>query len=404
MMKRYAGRVGMAAATLLVAAGCNPFSDATASRSMTVEPDGPGSVFVRRAGEEVEITGRFSLADGDVVRTAAVGARILLHSGRAASVATVTRVRVTGGGSLEVLGGSVLADSPGHMTLSVGDVTATTNRGVFRVDLFSATAGVAAYTGDAVVASPGQEQVRVRPLFDATVTAGEILSPKPCVVDVDDPWDRLHLTEVVELDEQLERYADAISGQLGGGRLRGSYFLSLKGRSAGRAMDGYLESPAYSPADLLIGFSIADLDSRPRARALSEAFQLRQEGGQWGVIATVMGVRAGPLVAGLEDLIFAAGALASAPGGPASLSTGSGTAGKGRSLGDGGAAGGGSGRDGNGPGDNGAGAGSDDSSGGSGDPGGINGGGGSIPPEEEDCANLIDCVVGILSGDGGLLP
>ena len=55
-------RVAAATAALvgaLVAAGCNPFSDAGAARSMTVAPDGSGSVFVRRAGEEIEVTGRF---------------------------------------------------------------------------------------------------------------------------------------------------------------------------------------------------------------------------------------------------------------------------------------------------------------------------------------------------------
>jgi hypothetical protein len=115
---RHSKRLTAAATVLLVAVACNPFSDAAALRPMTVEPDGPGSVFVRRAGEEIEVSGRFSLAKGDVIRTSSAGARILLESDRSASVAKDSRVHVTGGGSLEVIGGSVLAEAGRHMTRS----------------------------------------------------------------------------------------------------------------------------------------------------------------------------------------------------------------------------------------------------------------------------------------------
>jgi hypothetical protein len=285
------------------------------------------------------------------------------------------------------------------MTLAIDDVTATTSAGILRVDLLSASAGVAAFEGDVVISAPGQQQITLDPLFDASVTAGEIHSPKPYPVDVDDDWDRLHLAEVVELDEQLERYSAAISGQLGRIRVGESYFRSVEGKGAARSMSRYVTSRAYSAPDLLIGFSIAELHPSEPARSLARAFNLRRVGGQWGVIATIMGVGSGQLVAGLEDLIFTAGALASAPqetsgpsSGPGPVSEG----GPGR-AGDGtaGSIGGGSG-DGGGdgdaePGDTGGSGGSDD-------------GGAESPPPEEDCENLIDCVIGILPLDTGLLP
>jgi hypothetical protein len=372
---------------------------------MTVEPDGPGSVFVRRAGKEIEVTGRFSLAKGDVVRTSSAGARILLESDRSASVAKDSRVHVTGGGSLEVIGGSVLAEAGRHMTVAVDDVTATTSDGLLRVDRFSASAGVAGYAGKVVVAAPGQAQITLNPLFDVSVAAGQVLAPRPYHVELDDQWDRLHLTEVVELDEQLERYAGAMSGQLGRAQLRGSYFRTLGGGDAGRAMARYVDSPAYSVPDLLIGFSIADLDEAgPRGRSLDRAFGLRRDGGQWGVIATIMGVESGPLVAGLEDLIFAAGALASAPGGDATSSNGPASSGTVNAR-PGSASGGSTGGRGSNGTDGGSGAGSGGSAGGSGDSGNTDGDGGEpSPPPEEDCDNLIDCVIGILPLDDGLLP
>src|SRR5919106_6935918 len=178
-MNKKGARAVVLVAALIVGSGCNPFSDAAARRSMTVEPDGPGSIFVQRAGEEIEITGRFSLAGGDIVRTASLGARILLDSGRGAAVGSDSRVRITDGSSLEVLGGSVLAETPRQMTVAIDDVTATTGDGKIRVDLFSASAGVSAFEGEVVIATPGQERVPLAPLFEASVTAGGKLSPQP---------------------------------------------------------------------------------------------------------------------------------------------------------------------------------------------------------------------------------
>jgi hypothetical protein len=406
MNTRHSKRLTAAAAVLLlVAVACNPFSDAAALRPMTVEPDGPGSVFVRRAGEEIEVTGRFSLAKGDVIRTSSAGARIILESDRSASVAKNSRVHVTGGGSLEVIGGSVLAEAGRHMTLAVDDVTATTSDGLLRVDRYSASAGVAGYAGKVVIAAPGQEKVTLDPLFDVSVAAGQVLEPRPYHVEMDDKWDRLYLSEVVELDEQLERYAGAMSGQLRRAQLRRSYFRTLGGGDAARAMTRYVDSPAYSAPDLLIGFSIADLDeATPQRRSLDTAFDHRRDGGQWGVIATIMGVESGPLIAGLEDLIFAAGAVASAPGGTDTSSNGpasGGTSNARPGRGSGGSTGGGGS---NGT-DGGSGPESEGPSDGSGDSGDTDGDGGeSSSPPEEDCDNLIDCVIGILPLDVGVLP
>ena len=387
----------------LVAAGCNPFSDAGAARSMTVAPDGSGSVFVRRAGEEIEVTGRFSLAASDVVRTTTPGARILLESDRTAWLADDSSVRITGGGSLEVLGGSVLAESRRHLTVSIDDVTATTSGGMMRVDRFSASAAVAGYAGEVAVAAPGQETVAIDPLFDASVTAGQVLDPRPYQVDLDDRWDRLHLGDVVELDEQLERYADAISGQLGGTSLSTSFFRNLEGRDAGQDMVRYMDSRAFSAPDLLIGFSIADLDeTTSKERALSRAFGLRRAGGQWGVVATIMGVRSGPLVAGLENLIFAAGAMASVPGAGSDVGAGSTAEGGGSPGRPARGSGGSSGGDGAGGGNGGSAPGAEEPPGGSGDTGG--GGDDASPPPDDECENLIDCVVGILQLDTGPLP
>ena len=392
-----------AALVMMFAAGCNPFSDAAAMRPMTLEPSGPGSVFVQRGDEEIKVTGRFSLADGDLVRTASPGARLALESDRFASVGQATKVRVMGGGSLEVVEGSVLAEAGRHMTVTIDDVTASTSDGIMRVDRYSASSGVASYSGIVAIAAPGQERVLLEPLFDVSIAAGQVVDPSPYRVDVDDEWDRLHLPDVVELDEQLRRYDGAIAGRWKRVDLDAPYFRALGDSRGAKAMAGYLGSPAYSTSDLLIAYSIADSDTaRQRDESLTTAFGLRRDGGQWGVVATIMDVRPGPLIAGLEDLIFAFGAVAEAPdvslsGGPA------------RDTRDSSAPGGGSGGDTNAGGGDGK---DSDSGDGSGDPSGGEGSSGgdgddasdADPPPEEDCANLIDCVLDVLPLGGELLP
>ena len=395
-----------AALMMLFAAGCNPFSDAAAMRPMTLEPAGSGSVFVQRGGEEIEVTGRFSLADGDLVRTASPGARLALESDRFASVGQASTVRVMGGGSLEVVEGSVLAEAGRHMTVALDDVTASTSDGIMRVDRYSASSGVASYSGIVAIAAPGQERVLLEPRCDVSVAAGQVVDPRPYGVDVDDDWDRLHLADVVELDEQLQRYDGAIAGRWKRVDLGAPYFRALGDSRGAKAMARYLDSPAYSTSDLLIAYSIADSDTaRQRDESLTTAFGLRRDGGQWGVVATIMDVRPDPLIAGLEDLIFAAGAVAEAPDGAVSLSGG-----PARDTRDSSAPAGGSGGDtsaGGGGGDKGS-----DSGDGSGDPSGDEGSSGvdgdeasdADPPPEEDCANLIDCVLDVLPLGGELLP
>jgi hypothetical protein len=164
--------------------------------------------------------------------------------------------------------------------------------------------------GEARVAAPGQEPEDLGYLFEVSVVAGEVLDPRPYRVDDDDAWDRRYLADVVALELQLQRFADAVSAQTNGGRPRLEYFSGIaEGEDVG-FMRSYLRS-ATPTTDLIIGFSIASLDRETSLSAsFRHAFSLREEGGQWGVVSSLLGVESERLLADLERLgsgILAAG-------------------------------------------------------------------------------------------------
>lgn len=62
--------------------------------------------------------------------------------------------------------------------------------------------------------------------------------------------------------------------------------------------------------DLLIGFNIALQSRQPFKKAFRSAFRYFEDGGDWGVVAAILGVRARPLLAQLDDVIDGTGAVA----------------------------------------------------------------------------------------------
>jgi hypothetical protein len=63
-----------------------------------------------------------------------------------------------------------------------------------------------------------------------------------------------------------------------------------------------------SAEDLLIGFTVAEnARAVSMKRAFTRAFQLRDDGGRWGLVATILDAPERKLVAGLEDLIIGTG-------------------------------------------------------------------------------------------------
>ena len=290
-------------------AGCNPFTPGEGLSPMTVEPRG-GSIEVVRDGERVVVTGRFAVEPGDAIHTADATARLHLEGDRFAYLSTGTHVTLMNGSTLENRAGAVLLEASEGSAIVFDEAEASTTEGILRVERDRTSGTAAVMEGRAQVAAPGQAPEDLGRLFEVSVVAGEVLDPRPYRIDDGDAWDRRYLAEVVALELQLQRFADAVRAQTDGRRPRADYFSSLaEGNDVG-FMRPYLEGGTPT-TDLIIGFSIASVDrDRSLRTSFLHAFSFREEGGQWGVVSSLLGVDSHRLLADLEQLgsgILAAG-------------------------------------------------------------------------------------------------
>lgn len=281
-------------------ASCNPFVSDAGLDPMTIDPQG-GSIEVIREGEPISVTGRFALEAGDGIDTGPASARLHLEGDRFAQLAAGTRITLLGGSSMENEEGEVLLDTSEASTVSFDDVEVSTTGGMIRVEQDRGSGSAAVIDGAARVVAPGQVPEQLERLFEVSVVSGDVLDPRPYRIDDRDAWDRRHLPEVVELELQLQRYADALRAQTAEGP-RSDYFSEAADGEDVSFIRSYLQSETPT-TDLLIGFSIANVDRDPSiAASFREAFALREEGGQWGVVSSVMGVASKLLLADLERL------------------------------------------------------------------------------------------------------
>lgn len=394
----------------LACAGCGLFSDADSLSEMSIKRMS-GSVSIQRGDETFDVVDVTSLAPGDVITTTAgAAAELRLEGERAVGLRGSGALRVAGGRGIESLdGGSLLARVEDSTKIAIGDVTVTSTDGVFRLDRGRASARVGTYEGSVKLEAPGQTDVAVERLHQASFAAGELLRARPYRLSYRDPWDELLLSDVIRLDREMNSLGVAVSRQIGRSRLDLGYFRRLAGRDVD-FMRGYRSS---SNSDLLIGFAIARSVDASLAQTFERAFRLFGDGAQWGVAATLLGARPGTVVASLEESIMSTGALAAALGDDA------GAAANGPLASNGGGASSGttaststtSGSDPSGTGDTSV-SGGTGGTGGSGGTGGGTGGGGGGGGGDDGCDNLVDCSIDELPlpslsplvEDGGLLP
>jgi hypothetical protein len=293
----------MASLTALVS--CNPFAESSGLEPMTLNAEG-GRLRVERDGDVLDVTGRFSLEPGDVIKTDGAAARLQLQGRRRAWIQEGSRVRIRDGQTLQNLSGSVLIRAQDETIVVFDDVTASSSQGTFRVDRASASSSAATYRGVTEVRAPGQRPVVVRRLFASSSAAGQVLDLVPYEVDPDDSWDRLELSKLIELEEELQAFSRALSVRLEDQTMARSYFAGLAGEQV-PWMKPYVGG-GRPTADLLIGFTIARLDpGRSLQSGFTHAFDLRDDEAPWGVVATVMGVDSESLIAQLESIVSKTG-------------------------------------------------------------------------------------------------
>ena len=212
----------------LASAGCGLFADSGSLGEMSIKRTS-GSVSIERGDETFDVVDVTSLAPGDVITTTGdAAAELRLEGEHAVGLRGPGALRVVGGRSIESLdGGSLLARVDDSTKITIGDVTVTSTKGVFRLDRGRASARVGTYEGMAKLQAPGQTAVAVETLHQASFAAGELLRARPYRLAYGDPWDALLLSDVIRLDREINSLGVAVSRQIGRTRLDLGYFHGL---------------------------------------------------------------------------------------------------------------------------------------------------------------------------------
>lgn len=271
-----------------------------------------GVVNVIRDGETINVDGRVELMPGDVIVTKEDAlAKFALEGGSEARQGEIqgnARLLVTSTTSLEAQEGEVLLQVAEPTRVEVDGVTARSSDADFRIDRRFGSVRAAVYTGSVELDAPGEANVALSTLYQATIVAGDLPNQtRPYQLDVEDPWDQVLLEEVVNLEQELAVLARGLTSQLGRGRPDLTYFRALAdGGNVGFISD-YLRRRT---SDLLIGFTIARNADGSLQSAFREAFDYFDQGARWGVAAKIMEVEPRPIVAQLERLILGTGVVA----------------------------------------------------------------------------------------------
>lgn len=277
------------------------FSDASELAEMTVKRRA-GLVTVLRAGETIEVGDSESLKPRDVVQTHSSGEAIVrLEGGRLLTLASDSKIRIKDFRSVETQGGSILADAQEPLVVTFGGVRAASPAATFRIDRGVSVARVGSYEGRVTVSAPGEEKLVVPSLFEAAppVNGAFPQSPRPYDFNYADPWDRLHLENVLALQEELDQLSTGLEAQIGRQRPGLEYFGALEEDANVSFLRPYLKR---DPINLLVGFTIASHDDRALAPAFRQAFSLYDRGAEWAVAAAIMDVKIRAVIADLEDI------------------------------------------------------------------------------------------------------
>ena len=370
-------------------AACWPFGGEETLAAMTLRSAGGGRVEIVRASEEPISVGEedVPVQPGDIIRTYGGGlAQVALEGDRVAWVGGRKQVsagvpeaqmRILGTTSVETETGTVMAEAADPMKVHFGDAVASGEDGIFRVDRRAGAARAASYEGTVRVSAPGEANVMLDRLYEAPATASDLRPAQPYRLDPADPFDGRQLSDVIELENTLGLISQGLLTQLGRQKPTLSYFQAFAEGENVSPLRDHLKRPAI---DLLLGFTIAiNTKSLTFGEALDSAFENRDDGGSWGVVAEIVEADPKLVVADLNNIIDASRIVAGGDSAPVFDAASAQDASSGNVAPP--------------PTDGGGGGDVTDP-----DPGpGGGGGGNNQPPDEEeeaeDCSGQIDCAI-----------
>jgi hypothetical protein len=308
---------------LIAATACWPFGNDDIAEMSVKRTSDNGEVEITRGDETISVSDDAEVKVGDLVSTSG-GARALLRlagakdSARYVNIGPETDVRIDSTKAVEgpLHTGSVVADAGAPMRVTFGSFDATSSDGAFRIDIGVASVRAGAYSGEVRLETPGQPRVSLPRLFEVQAAASDLDAKEPYRLDPADPWDRVFLRAVVDLDEQLTPIATGLSSQLGSSRPDLPYFAALAKQDVG-FMKKYLSRPTV---ELLTGFVVANNSPGSLKKNFVRAFRLFDDGAQWAVVAGILDASFKTLVAELTNVAAATGAVAGGTGSEAVFS------------------------------------------------------------------------------------
>ena len=183
------------------------FNDSNEFGAMTLRKIGDGRVEIHRGNEVIEVDeGDEALEPQDLIVTGSDGDAVLkLEEGRTVHLARKSRLRIRSTTIVEAQQGSVLATADAPMQILFDDVTARLSSAQFRLDRGFGSARAASYRGSVLLESPGEPRIKLDRLFQVDVAAGDLPETSvPYRLSLRDTWDKQHLSEVVELTQNLD--------------------------------------------------------------------------------------------------------------------------------------------------------------------------------------------------------
>jgi hypothetical protein len=274
----------VAALVLLPLTSCDSTDHSTAP--YTLELDGRATV----AGGASLRDGEHTLAVGDTLRLSSGSAILALPGG-----ATLELRPGPNGTVLEIGAVPTLVD--GDALMLAGDDGLRLRSGAASIELVGGAARVrrasgvdlAVYQGEATVDSLGSDLTTPALRQAAVSDTGTVAArPMPLVYDRahPDPWDVRFLGDAIEMGTQLQRRSRAITVQAT--RPDSDFTLvstAVPALGSGGVLSPDLVDPDRSLGETVVGASIALGGDGPFAERWDEAFALRDQGADWGLVA-----------------------------------------------------------------------------------------------------------------------
>jgi len=228
--------------------------------------------------------------------------------GRAVELAGDTRASVLSRSRLTLDLGSALGETgSGSMSFDSRGVGVRITGGQARLQRLLGTLRVGVYAGSAHVDMLGR--AFDVPAYRQQDFAGGIRrDARPLDINPDDPWDRLLLGDVIELDRALAQFGRGFNAQFGGQAAEPVFFTSFVSLRRVESVVG--SAPGnVSAADKLIGLVFAqklaarDSTDARVSRYFDDMLVELQQGATWGLIAKERGLQIPSLLPAVLDAI-----------------------------------------------------------------------------------------------------